>query len=126
MELLMIKIFVIANDKGLQSLILKFLTSYTSYDVTVSGTQEALSKLGAGQFDVVVLDLDLGGLDLLAEIRESSMIVDLPVIALSGWDVESGALFKYLCPGDYLYKPLDMRVLHMTIEQMVKRERIAH
>jgi len=67
-----------------------------------------------------VLDIKLSDeLLILRHLREFSDCADLPVIALSTWDIDPCS-FDYLDPGDYLIKPFDIRMLDWMIEQLLE------
>ncbi len=108
-------ILVVVNDRYLRSAILAFLEKNTTYDVKVSRIPEVIDALYAYPLDIMILDLDYGGLDLLIRIRESTIWADLPILVLLNWDIETETLFKYLEPGDYLRKPFDMRLLDVMV-----------
>jgi len=118
----MIKILLIEDDSELALI----LTSYlTKYDMEVIGAEDpyiGLSLLTQHQFDLVILDLTLPGMDgleVVPKIREHS---NIPIIISSARDditdkvigLERGA-------DDYMPKPYDPRELVTRIKTILRR-----
>merc|ERR1719428_2803103 len=88
--------------------------SQYTVDYAMTG-QEALEKLAAERYDIVLLDLmmpGMSGLEVLVKIRRTKNISHLPVIMVSAKnqsDVISDALWKGAT--DFLVKPLDCDTL---------------
>ncbi len=118
----MVRILVVEDEARLCTAITAHLKSRGVEPITVRSVQEAINALDRLDFDLAVLDLKAEngeGLEVLRYLRESSSRVDLPVIALSAWDVEP-ASYDYLEPGDYLIKPFDVRMLDWMIRQLLQ------
>ncbi len=91
--------------------------------------QEALEKLEAGAFDVVLLDVmmpRLDGLQTLEALRSREATAELPVIMLSALQ-ESRSVRECLEHGadDYLFKPLDRALLRVRIAACLRRKQLA-
>lgn len=84
--------------------------------------QEAILKLSAGSWDLVVLDvmmLGMDGFETLAKIRESSQ---LPVIMLTARDEEYDKLLGFnLGVDDYISKPFSPKELMARIGAVLRR-----
>lgn len=84
--------------------------------------QEAIEKLAAGSWDLVVLDVMMPGMDgfeTLAKIRESSQ---LPVIMLTARDEEYDKLLGFnLGVDDYISKPFSPKELMARIGAVLRR-----
>lgn len=84
--------------------------------------QEAISKLSAGSWDLVVLDVMMPGIDgfeTLAKIRESSQI---PVIMLTARNEEYDKLLGFnLGVDDYMSKPFSPKELMARISAVLRR-----
>lgn len=84
--------------------------------------QEAIEKLAAGSWDLVVLDVMMPGMDgfeTLAKIRESSQ---LPVIMLTARDEEYDKLLGFnLGVDDYMSKPFSPKELMARIGAVLRR-----
>lgn len=87
-----------------------------------SDGQEALLKLSAGSWDLVVLDVMMPGMDgfeTLAKMRESSQ---LPVIMLTARDEEYDKLLGFnLGVDDYMSKPFSPKELMARIGAVLRR-----
>lgn len=118
----MYRILVVEDEARLCTAITVHLKSRGVEPITAWSVQEAIHVLNRPDIDLAVLDLksdDGKGLEVLKYLRESSSRVDLPVIALSAWDVEP-ASYSYLEPGDYLIKPFDVRMLDWMIHRLLE------
>lgn len=83
---------------------------------------EAMEKLALGNYDLVLLDIMLPGLDgfsICREIRKSSA---LPVIFLTARGDEDDKLYGYgLGADDYVTKPFSMPVLYAKAMSLIRR-----
>ena len=118
----MIKILLIEDDLELGLILTNYLTKY---DMEVIGAEDpyiGLSLLTQHQFDLVILDLTLPGMDgleVIPKIREHS---NIPIIISSARDditdkvigLERGA-------DDYMPKPYDPRELVTRIKTILRR-----
>lgn len=90
------------------------------YAVSVAGSaQQALERLTAERFDLVLLDMklpDMSGLALLKQLRQTYSVLDLPVIIVSGAG-HSSDIVAGLQSGanDYLTKPIDLAIARARI-----------
>ena len=117
---------IIEDDPELSLILTNYLTKY---DMEVIGAEDpyiGLSLLTQHDFDLVILDLTLPGMDgleMIPKIREHSMI---PIIISSARDditdkvigLERGA-------DDYMPKPYDPRELVTRIKTILRRTHIA-
>ncbi|MFC1975356.1 ATP-binding protein [Chloroflexota bacterium] len=86
------RILVVDDNPDILQLFRRMLHIYddTLEIVTVSGGEEALSKLHAKPFDVVLLDIilpDLDGWQVLEHMKKDEAIKDIPVIVVSAEDI---------------------------------------
>jgi len=92
-------------------------------DIAEEGYQ-ALDMIRAGRFDLILLDVmmpGLSGLEMLAMIRKTHSLADLPVIMTTAKD-QSNDIVEGLQRGanDYVTKPIDMPVLLARIQTHLK------
>ncbi|PKN61764.1 MAG: two-component system response regulator [Deltaproteobacteria bacterium HGW-Deltaproteobacteria-15] len=93
------------------------------YDVTTSlSGEEAIEKIKAARFDVVVLDVSMPGMDGIDTLREIKRLRPiLEVILLTGHaTVDSAIDGLKLGAFDYLKKPCETEDLIVKIEQAYK------
>jgi diguanylate cyclase (GGDEF)-like protein len=95
-----------------------------SVEVAESG-QEALEKIEAAQYDLVLLDQmmpGMSGLDLLRLLRATRSPIELPVIMVSAVD-HSQFVVDALSSGanDYVMKPVDVPIIAARIQAQLLR-----
>lgn len=116
------KILVVEDEERLCSAIVAYLKSQGAHPIAAATTREAVRVLESDEVDLLVLDLNLGsgtGLEVLRHVRRSPELAELPVLAMSAWDMEPVS-YDYLEPGDYLTKPFDMRLLDLVMQQFLE------
>ena len=89
---------------------------------------QALEMLGAGDFDVVLLDIlmpEMDGFEVLARLKSDPALRDLPVIVISALDdMESILRCIEMGATDYLPKPFDAALLHARINASLASKRL--
>jgi len=94
--------------------------------VTAQSGKEGLNLLDQNNFDLVLLDLMLPGMDgfdVTKEIRYSKKIGDLPIIMLTAKGGESDIVTGLeLGADDYIVKPFSPRVLIARIKSLLRRK----
>ncbi len=113
------KILVVEDNTETQLIIKVNLRDV--YDVEITdNADDALSLIKNNNFDLVLLDINLGnsddGRDVLNMIKKEPDYSNLPVIIITAYDIdddEKDLLMKLSC--DYLEKPLDKKVLLNSI-----------
>jgi diguanylate cyclase (GGDEF)-like protein len=98
-----------------------------SVEVAESG-QEALEKIEAAQYDLVLLDQmmpGMSGLDLLRLLRATRSQIELPVIMVTAVD-HSQFVVDALASGanDYVVKPVDIPIIAARIQAQLVRSSI--
>jgi len=122
----MIEVLMIEDDPELANIITKFLAKF---DINVTNAEDpylGLSKLEIGNYELLILDLTLPGMDGLELLQRIRKISDIPVIISSARDdivdkvvgLERGA-------DDYLPKPYNPRELEARIKTILRRRNIA-
>lgn len=110
-------ILVVDDEKSIRDSI-RMILEYEHFDVHFAEDgPSALAKLGAGPFDLVLLDIKMPGMDgmkVLQKIRETKPF--LPVVMISGHGtIENAVEATKLGAYDFLPKPLDRdRLLIVT------------
>ena len=118
----MIKVLMIEDDPELAQIIIKYLAKF---DIEVTNAEDpyiGLSKLEIGNYDLLILDLTLPGMDGLELLQRIRKVSDIPVIISSARDdivdkvvgLERGA-------DDYLPKPYNPRELEARIRSILRR-----
>lgn len=121
----MTHILLVEDDIKLANLISEYLHAF-EFQVTIETRGDnALSTFNASEFDLVILDLMLPGLDgmsICQEIRKNSLV---PILILTAKEelsdeitgLESGA-------DDYLNKPVQPRVLLARVRALLRRSTV--
>jgi len=121
----MAKILVVDDERAIRNT-LKDILTYEKYEVDeAANALEALEKIQATMYDVILCDIKMPGMDgieLLDKIKEQS---DAQVIMISGHgniDTAVEAIRKGAY--DYISKPLDLNRLLVTLRNALDRSRL--
>ncbi len=91
---------------------------------TASNGKEALIKLKANRFDVVLLDImmpGMSGLEVLETIRKSEQMAELPVILISALSERRGVAHGIrLGANDYIVKPIDIEDVQARVQTQIR------
>ena len=119
---------LIAEDDDLTLELLATVLRGERYEVvTVSDGREALNRLQAGAFDLVLSDIQMtraSGLEVLETVTRQ--YPDTPVVLITAY-AEPGAAMDAIGSGaaDYLAKPVDIVALRATVARALERRRLA-
>jgi two-component system response regulator HydG len=116
------RVLVVDDDEAMCSLVEAGLTRY-SYQVTwKTGGDEAFELLSASDFDVVVTDLNMRGMNGL-ELCERIVAnrPDIPVIVITAFGSLDTAVAAIRAGAyDFLTKPFEMRALRIALERGIQ------
>lgn len=100
----------------------------THVDVAAGG-EEALRNLSVQRYDLVLLDLEMPGMDgfaVLERMRDDPALRDTPVVVQTGReDVEAIDRCFHLGAASFVMKPLNWRLLTYQIRYVLRAERRA-
>ena len=117
---------LVVDDNPMNLSVIKGLLKATKVFVTTSESgADAIDKIKDGDFDVVLLDHMMPGLDgveTLAKIREIKP--DLPVYALTANSVSGEEYYKSKGFNGYLAKPVDIETLETTIMKHIPENKM--
>lgn len=116
------KILIVDDDANIAELISLYLTK-ECYDTTiVEDGQAALDAFNNGNFNLILLDIMLPGMDgyeVCREIRKTSLI---PIIMLSAkGEIFDKVLGLELGADDYIIKPFDSKELVARVKAVLRR-----
>jgi two-component system OmpR family response regulator len=118
----MVNIAMIEDDIELAEVLTQYLSTFnikvTNYEDPFIG----LSAIALNQFDLIILDLTLPGLDGLEVCQELLKKYDIPIIISSARsDITDKVTALQLGADDYLPKPYDPRELEVRIKTLLRR-----
>lgn len=115
------RILVVDDEQAVRDLIAKSLAT-AEYDVdTAEDGPSALERLRANEYDLLITDLKMPGMDGLSVIREARrQFAGLPVVIITAYSTEASAIEAInLGVSGYLTKPFKMeRVLAVAARAM--------
>jgi DNA-binding response OmpR family regulator len=105
------KLLIVDDEESMRLLLERILESLPDVAITLAGScDEAVIKVGSGQYDLILLDLlmpGIGGLEVLKIIRTSVANRKMPVIVVSVLaDADTEIVCRSLGIGDYVVKPV--------------------
>jgi two-component system sensor histidine kinase/response regulator len=121
------RILIIEDDPETSNLLSRFFEMHYSVVRARTG-EEALTLLARDEFDLVLLDIGLPGIDgfeVLRQVRSRFTSSDLPVILLSALnDTETVLTGLTLGANDYIAKPPEFAILQARMQTLLDLKRI--
>jgi len=116
---------LIAEDEArLREILCDFFLSKGDHPVPAANGLQALELAETTEFDGVLLDIMMPGLNGLSVCRALRRHSDVPIIFLTALSDEEDKLLGYeLGADDYVTKPFSMAVLHAKITALINRSR---
>ena len=117
----MINVLMIEDDSEFASLLSEYLIKF---NIKVTNFEDPYLGLSAGvkNFDLLILDLTLPGMDGLEVCKEIREKYDIPIIISSARsDVSDRVVGLQIGADDYLPKPYDPKEMHARIMSMIRR-----
>ncbi len=116
------RILIIDDDEQIRQLLLDILSAI--YDCReVSSAEDALGVLGRESFDLVISDINMGGmsgLELVPHVHAISP--DSIVLMISGQsNIETAIEAMHAGAFDYVMKPLEIRQVEAAVERALKQ-----
>jgi two-component system KDP operon response regulator KdpE len=118
------RILLVDDEPSIQRSVAQLLKS-RGYDVEVAGTgADALRHVAQHRPDLIVLDLDINGVEVCQRIRVES--TDVPIVVLSARNAEADKVHALeLGADDYVTKPFGPEELVARIHVALRRVRLA-
>jgi two-component system, NtrC family, nitrogen regulation response regulator NtrX len=119
-------VLVVDDEKSIRDSITMIL-EYEKYDVDfASDGSSALAKMSGSEFDLVLLDIKMAGMDglkVLKTIKEKTP--EIPVVMISGHGtIETAVEATKLGAFDFLQKPLDRERLLITVRNAMQAKHL--
>jgi DNA-binding response OmpR family regulator len=123
------KILVIDDDEMTRHFLSHILAQQGFLLETAADGEQALTLLKEKQFDIILLDIEmpgLNGLETLKRIRKNYLKKDLPILMVTANDQSAEIIQAFdLGANDYVVKPLDVPVLFARIRAHLESVRKA-
>ncbi len=120
------KILIVDDEQGMRRLLCRVLAKDGFETVGVASGEDALREIGAGGFDLAVIDIHMpgmSGLELLEKFKEFDPA--LPIIMITAYGtVESAVQALRSGAYDYLTKPFETDEIRLTVDKVLERERL--
>ncbi len=123
----MARILIVDDEPKLARVIVEMLEGAGHETVHAAGGRDALARIGAGTFDVVVTDLrmpEVDGMAVLQHVRQSSPVTDV-VIMTAHATTQNAVEAMREGAVDYLTKPFAMDELRIRIKRLVERRALS-
>ena len=118
------RILIVEDEVRLREILCDYFRSKGENPVEASDGLRALSLMEEEEFDAVLLDIMMPGMDGLSLCRAVRRYNDIPVIFLTALSDEEDKLLGYeLGADDYVTKPFSMSVLYAKTMALIKRNR---
>ncbi|MGN0374964.1 MAG: response regulator transcription factor [Butyrivibrio sp.] len=122
----MSKILVVDDEEKIRVIIRKY-AEFENYEVDEAADgMEALTKVRANNYDLIILDVMMPELDGFTTCREIRKIKQIPIIMLSARGEEYDKIHGFeLGIDDYVVKPFSPRELMMRVKVVISRNTVA-
>ena len=118
------KVLIVEDEPKLREVLCDYFRSKGELPVEAGDGLRALELLEEGQFDAVLLDIMMPGLDGLSVCRAVRRDSEVPILFLTALSDEEDKLLGYeLGADDYVTKPFTMSVLYAKTMALIKRSR---
>lgn len=118
------KILIVEDEAKLREVLCDYFLSKGERPVEAGDGLEALERLEEEDFDAVLLDIMMPGLDGLSVCRAVRRSNDVPILFLTALSDEEDKLLGYeLGADDYVTKPFTLSVLYAKTMALIRRNR---
>lgn len=116
------KILIVEDEAKLREVLCDYFTSKGELPFEAPNGVQALAMLEEQEFDAVLLDIMMPGLDGLSVCRAVRKDNDVPIVFLTALSDEEDKLLGYeLGADDYVTKPFSLSVLYAKTMALIKR-----
>ena len=116
------KILLVEDEAKLREVLCDYFASRGERPIEACDGFEALARMEECEFDAVLLDIMMPGLDGLSVCRAVRKTNDVPILFLTALSDEEDKLLGYeLGADDYITKPFSLSVLYAKTMALIKR-----
>ncbi|QQO08705.1 response regulator transcription factor [Breznakiella homolactica] len=120
----MAKLLIVDDDIHIRKLVLTYAELEGLQCAEAASGREALEKIKAGDFDLVILDIMMPGIDGFETLGELRKLSQVPVIMLTSRGEEGDKLLGFnLGVDDYVVKPFSPKELMARAGAVIKRSK---
>ena len=117
------RILVVDDEENIREMIKRYATHEGFDVVTASNGQEALDVFRKEDFDVVIMDIMMPGIDGYKTFKRMKEIKEAPCLFLSALNQEEDRLYGFdIGADDYVAKPFSPKELMMRLHVILKRK----
>jgi len=117
------KALIVEDDEAVRNTLAKVLTSSGIQSVLTASGQEAIKQLEAESFDIILLDINLDGMDgfeVIHALRDTGN--QIPVMVVSGRTEDVDMLYSLeIGADDYITKPFNPVTLAAKVKALIRR-----
>jgi DNA-binding response OmpR family regulator len=118
-------VLIVDDDQAVQIMLYKVIRSNGLDAEVASGGEQALELVGAKQYDLILLDVNMHGIDGFEVVqRLRSRGVKTPIIIVSGRQEDYDTLYGLdIGADDYVTKPFNPVVLGAKVKALIRRSK---
>ena len=117
-------VLIVEDEPKLREVLCDWFNSKGDHPVPAGDGVRALELAEDREFDAVLLDIMMPGLDGFSVCRALRKHSDVPILFLTALSDEEDKLYGYeLGADDYITKPFSMSVLYAKVSALIKRRR---
>ncbi|PLX80929.1 MAG: DNA-binding response regulator [Desulfuromonas sp.] len=120
------KILIVDDEEGMRRLLSRILVKEGYETAAVGSGEEAMQQVAHDEFDLVITDMKMPGMDglqLLAELK--GFDPQLPIIVMTAYGtVESAVQALRSGAYDFITKPFETDAIRMTVSKALEHERL--
>lgn len=118
------RILIVEDEAKLREVLCDYFRSRGELPAQAADGAQALGMLEEDEFDAVLLDILMPGLDGLSVCRAVRRTSGVPIVFLTALSAEEDKLLGYeLGADDYVTKPFSMSVLYAKVSALIRRSR---
>lgn len=119
------KVLIVDDDKAIRKVISKVLYSNDIEPIEAVSGEEAIALITSSHFDLIILDIMLGGMDgfeVIKTLRKHG--IDTPIMILSGRSEDYDTIFGLgIGADDYITKPFNPITLGAKVKALIRRNK---
>lgn len=118
-------VLIVDDDEAVQTMLYKVIRSNGLLADTVSGGEQALERVNSKQYDLILLDINMRGMDGFQVIHELRRRRNrTPIIIVSGRQEDYDTLYGLdIGADDYITKPFNPVVLGAKVKALIRRSK---